>query len=303
MNLSSVAIAFARSRPALTRRLLRAWARWIEGDPERAHWLFLHLKDATGLRLLRTARLLDGQQMRVDPFDSVGDAILREGCFEPETVLVFERLLRPRGRIVDAGAHAGQYTLIGSRLLGVGGEVHPFEPDPQTFELLEANVVLNRCSNVILNPCALSDQAGTATLHLAPTTNIGGNSLAVTDCTTGASLSVRTLTLDGYLGEDQDPDLIKADVEGAEWPLLRGAERTLHRAAPHLILEFSVHTRAFAYGTDELVAWLAARGYRLYDMGPVPLKPHVVSARSAEWYNVLAVHQDRIPSLRAEGLL
>jgi FkbM family methyltransferase len=253
--------------------------------------------------LERTARLFDGQRMRVDPFDSVGDAIFREGCYEPESVQVFERLLHPGARVVDAGAHIGQYTLVASRAVGPGGEVHAFEPDPATARLLRANVALNRCGNVRVNELALSDQDGTATLHLAAATNIGGNSLGVTDCSTDGCIEVRTRTLDAYLGSGPGIDLIKADVEGAEWLLLRGAQRVLARAAPHLILEFSVHTRAFGYERADLADWLAARGYRLYAIGPLPLAPLTIADRAQDWYNVLAVHADRTGAVTDAGVL
>ena len=62
--------------------------------------------------------------------------------------------------------------------------------------------------------------------------------------------------------------VLKADVEGAEWSALRGAEKLLeHRQAPHLIVELNRKTcSAFGYDPMELVDWLLGlpTGYRMH---------------------------------------
>ncbi len=44
--------------------------------------------------------------------------------------------------VVDIGANIGHYTLLFSKLVGPTGRVIAFEPMPETFELLCANVAL-----------------------------------------------------------------------------------------------------------------------------------------------------------------
>jgi hypothetical protein len=58
------------------------------------------------------------------------------------------------------------------------------------------------------------------------------------------------------------PDIIKIDVEGAEWDVLKGAEKTLERNHPILFL--SLHPRALAIrgeSPDMVLDWLKQRGY------------------------------------------
>jgi hypothetical protein len=71
---------------------------------------------------------------------------------------------------------------------------------------------------------------------------------------------VKTLDLDRL-------DFIKADIEGWELRLLHGAESTLGRFRPRLLLELS--GMALARAGDRLAdafAFLAARGYRAFRM-------------------------------------
>jgi hypothetical protein len=73
---------------------------------------------------------------------------------------------------------------------------------------------------------------------------------------------VKTLDLDRL-------DFIKADIEGWELRLLHGAESTLGRFRPRLLLELD--GTALARAGDRLVdafAFLAARGYRAFRLEP-----------------------------------
>jgi hypothetical protein len=59
-------------------------------------------------------------------------------------------------------------------------------------------------------------------------------------------------------------DIIKLDIEGAEWMTLRGAVETLARCRPILILEIGRETCLDAgYEPEALVDWLTSQGYRV----------------------------------------
>jgi len=58
------------------------------------------------------------------------------------------------------------------------------------------------------------------------------------------------------------PGLIKIDVEGTEWEVLKGAEGTLRAHRPDLLL--SLHPEPLArigVAESQILEWLAARGY------------------------------------------
>jgi FkbM family methyltransferase len=77
--------------------------------------------------------------------------------------------------------------------------------------------------------------------------------------------SVSCLRLDRLLDDGATVDLIKVDVEGAEYNALLGAEATIRRCRPFIISEFSPSMMpgiSHVSGEDYL-RWLIALGYHL----------------------------------------
>lgn len=243
-------------------------------------------------RLPLRARLGNGLVLDVVWRDHVSESIVRSGYYEPETVALFERFLRPGMVALDVGGHIGQYTLVASRLVGPGGQVHSFEPDPETFAWLQHNCELNGLANVRTNRIALSDSSGTQTFYFATTHDIGANSLAEPLNFSGRKAEVACLPLDEYLRERgiARVHLVKMDVEGAEMAVLAGGERLFSSPErPILIMEFEEkRQRAFGRSCREMGRWLVERGYDLYRIG-AQLEPYTPSDADPRSLNVLAV--------------
>lgn len=66
-------------------------------------------------------------------------AVIRRGYWEALETEIFCGLLRPGGLVIDVGANFGHYALIAANAIGPEGLVVAFEPDPETFALLDAN--------------------------------------------------------------------------------------------------------------------------------------------------------------------
>jgi FkbM family methyltransferase len=152
------------------------------------------------------------------------------GTYEREQTRLFEHLLRPGGVVLDVGANVGYYTLLASVLVGDGGAVHAFEPEPRNAEFLRRHLRINGRRNVTVQQAAVSDRAGTARFTFGTGSGTGHLGEAGT-------LEVRTLRLDDYCAEHGIvPAAIKIDVEGAEMSVLAGACETLARHRPVLFL-------------------------------------------------------------------
>jgi len=141
----------------------------------------------------------------------------------------------PREKLaVDVGGNIGVYTYHLSRLAKT---VVAFEPNPKYFARLAA---LN-LKNVRLEQTALSSQAGTGNLrvpHVNGQPDEGMGSLeqtAVLDKNLHSSSRVSTRTLDSY--QFLNVGFIKIDVEGHEESVLRGAQLTIERDLPSLLVE------------------------------------------------------------------
>jgi FkbM family methyltransferase len=217
------------------------------------------------------AKLGNGLAMHVVWSDHVSNHILAAGYYERETVAVLERFLRPGMTFLDIGGHIGQYSLVASPLVGPTGQVHSFEPDPETFAWLRDNCRRNGLTNVRLNQVGLADRASVQTLYFSYRHDIGSNSLAQPKHFSGRSVDVTCLRLDDYVRSHGigRVHLCKMDVEGAELAVLRGGERLFSGPQrPVLILEFEEERqRAFGASCRDLASWLGQRGYKLYTIG------------------------------------
>jgi len=243
-------------------------------------------------RLPLRGRLGNGLAIEVVWRDHVSESILRSGYYEPETVALFERFLQPGMVALDVGAHIGQYTLVAARLVGPTGQVHSFEPDPETCAWLEGNCARNSLPNVHVNRIALSESTGTRTFYFATTHDIGSNSLAEPLNFSGRKAQVECMPLDSYLASRglARVHLVKMDVEGAELAVLRGGERLFSNPErPVLIMEFEEkRQRAFGASCRILAQWLVDHGYSLYRVG-AKLEPYAPSDADPPSLNVLAV--------------
>ena len=195
---------------------------------------------------------------RVPPSSAVrfhywGRVIARR--LEPEVRFV-ARLVTPELAAVDIGANYGVYTVA---MLKAGARVVAFEPLRECADALR--LFSKRCAGrLTVHETALSDQPGSATLHLPH-----DSSRALTGLATLAPMSTRhedrqveLRTLDSY--ELADVRLIKIDVEGHEQSVIRGAERTIaanHR--PSLLIE--VEQQRLDRPIGEVFAQLTGLGY------------------------------------------
>jgi hypothetical protein len=71
--------------------------------------------------------------------------LIRRGHWEAFETEVMLDILRPGMTFVDGGANFGHYSLTAARCVGPGGVVHAFEPHPDLYADLQANIALNAC--------------------------------------------------------------------------------------------------------------------------------------------------------------
>lgn len=235
-----------------------------------------------------------GLRFRFRTEDDVGRHIYKRGVHEAAlTRFVTEHVDYREGDVVfDVGANIGWYSLLLDRVLPEGAEVYAFEPDPANFALLQENLRLNAARRVIPVNRALAETTGTETLYRYAAKNQGRHSLLPVNA--GERVTVRTTTLDDFaesrgLG-DRVPRLIKIDVEGYEYFVLRGGEGVLRRCpavlteyAPGLMRRGGVEPRLLL----ELLDGHGFRPHLLGENGEVRAIPVDLLAGMAEGADVL----------------
>lgn len=161
---------------------------------------------------------------------------------------------------IDIGAHVGYYTILAHKL---GAEkIIAVEPDVRTYRILKRVVDVNKLDNITVINSAVWDKSGVKLkLHLS---RFSGHSsvfplnLKKRDILT--IIDVRTTTLDeiGRTLSLEKIDLVKIDVEGAEFNVLLGAVEVINRFRPLILIEIKDINR------ENVLNFLESKQYKFF---------------------------------------
>ncbi len=133
--------------------------------------------------------------------------------------------LKSGDTVIDCGAYIGDFTLYAAAAVGPSGRVIAFEPDAGIYGRLLANIELNGLKNITAVNKGLWSNDGVLKFV---GDNVKGYSFMFGG-DTPAAVDTPVVTLDNELVRLKvgRVDFIKADVEGAEIELIKGAVKTL----------------------------------------------------------------------------
>jgi FkbM family methyltransferase len=211
---------------------------------------------------------VEGFSMQLD----MRDGLCRDlwASRSPPQGSLFAKLCQPGDVVIDVGANIGYVALMAARQVGPTGRVIAVEPGPRSFLLLQTNAERNFPDRIVPVHAACDEVDGTATLFVSDYSE-ENNSLRLDPVVGGAhEETVTTRSLCSLCQEmGITPDVVKIDVEGAEWRVLNGLlANGTDRAAPRLIF-FEVYignSRAFGYRPSELCRWIEGQGYRIVSL-------------------------------------
>lgn len=158
--------------------------------------------------------------------------------FLPEGPYEFKNVRLAKGdTVIDAGANSGEFSLLSAYK---GCRTYAFEPSNYVIEkYLKPVIKLNKelSENIIVAPYALCDKKGWSKFSM-PSTNMAGGTIRDSANEDERSEKVELISLDEYVDENniQRVDFIKADIEGSERDMLKGAKRILKDFGPNLAL-------------------------------------------------------------------
>ena len=180
---------------------------------------------------------VQGHRMALDRHDTL--ALRRYGAFEPLATALLPRLVKKCDVVIDVGANIGYYTLLCARLVGNEGVIYAFEPEPESYRLLERNAKLNGYRNIIPQRKALGARCGTTPLWVNLGSNQGDHRIYDPRESNRTRLEVEVVALDDMLPSNTTVKFVKIDIQGAEPLAVRGMERVLARSrGAHLLTEF-----------------------------------------------------------------
>jgi FkbM family methyltransferase len=115
--------------------------------------------------------------------------------------------------ILDCGSNIGMAILFFKRVYP-GSSIIGFEPDPDTFAILQRNVAQNGLTDVTVLNCALSDRDGTVGFYKWSQRKSPGQMSILPERGGDVRIDVPARRLSSLI--TGDVDLLKMDIEGAE---------------------------------------------------------------------------------------
>jgi FkbM family methyltransferase len=159
---------------------------------------------------------------------------------------LLESVIQPNSNCIDIGCHKGEI-LDWMIRFAPHGIHHAVEPIPYLFKALKEKYTQ---SNIHLHALALSDKAGKLNFNVvknAPAySGIRQRKYAIQNPDVEV-IEVNVQRLDDIIPAQQAVRLIKIDVEGWEFEVLKGAEQTIRRCRPVVVVEQKPHD---AYSSD-----------------------------------------------------
>jgi len=175
--------------------------------------------------------------------------------------------------IIDCGSNIGMSVLFFKRLYPES-TVLAFEPDRETFNLLEKNVRGNNLDNVEIFNKAVSDSDGAIDFYSNPD-NPGALTMSIYSTWNPEKISykVETVKLSRYI--TKPVDFLKMDIEGSEYVVIEElAQQDKLRLIHEMLMEYHHHMNP---GEDRLGKMLAVLeengfGYQIHSVLKMPFQ-------------------------------
>lgn len=160
--------------------------------------------------------------------------------------------------VLDCGGHIGSFTMyVKSHWSKV--KIVVLEPVPENIELFRTNIQLNQLKDITIVPYALYGQSGTFFIDLE------GKQFDAVNITTEKPnhdkfITIEAKTLDEIVASNniQTIDVMKLDIEGAEYNVFEHSLSALSKHVKRIIMEF--HPAGDKAKRDEIVSRLCTDG-------------------------------------------
>ncbi len=191
---------------------------------------------------------------------------LQESAHHYGEVVFLESVLCPGMAVIEGGANRGVTAVAIAKAVGRKGHVYAFEPVPEYFEVLQANIALNKMANISAGNFAISDRTGPLTIYKH------GEGSGVAPVQDAEIISVEGVTIPEFLSAHHIPkvDFVNLDCEGSELFIFRNAAAWLKHEAPPIFCE--VHRQymeTLGHSVDDAVNLLSELGY---EVSPIQVK-------------------------------
>jgi FkbM family methyltransferase len=194
--------------------------------------------------------------------------------YEPETLRIFDAVLKEGDSVIIAGAHQGFFVLYLAALVGKTGKVYAFEPEKKNFEILSEKV--KGIENVEIHNFALGEREASAKFYFN-SDNDGGHALWDVSKNPHNTKSqenplienVEVKTIDSLFPDGiENLKLLMLDAEGSEHSIIKGGINTIADSeTPYIICEINNFAlRQCMTSQLSLRSYLSMYGFKPYVM-------------------------------------
>ena len=160
--------------------------------------------------------------------------------YEKDNFEFYKAEIKEDNTILDIGGHIGLNAVLFARLAHKG-KVYVFEPAPNTFNIINDTVRINKLQDrVTVTQQAVSNNSGSTFFYMADS-NLADNANSLIHHRLDKKLKkieVQLTTIDEFIAANniKKVDFIKMDVEGAELDALKGGIGCLKTYKPKMTL-------------------------------------------------------------------
>ena len=198
------------------------------------------------------------------------------GLHEFQDMAFLLHFLRPADMFVDIGANVGSYTILGAS--EIEARTTSFEPIPETFKILESNILINRINDRVT---ALNIGLGATKGTLEFTKSQGPVNHVATE-NEKDTISVPVEVFDNIINIDH-PALIKIDVEGFETEVLKGMSMALvNDNLKAIIIELNGSGKRYGYDDAQIHKKLLSNGFNPFRYDPFKRKLYQLENHGSE---------------------
>lgn len=246
-------------------------------------------------------------------FNRIRKLYFRVPDFNDETIAFHKKLINNDSIILDIGSNRGFFTYHYSNK-AKKGFVYSFEPIPKTFNLQNRLLKFFRINNYKSFNLALSDKVGNIEMIL-PRQGHLPEDLCATIKTENVEKSFANFeiintacdTLNNIISKEkiEKIDFIKMDVEGAEFLVLKGAEKALN-LRPIIFMEMiDRHFKKFGYRKKDIISFLKNMNFEpmFYDEGKSLLIPFELDGLGNEALDVYFIPVEKMSALKGRNLI
>jgi FkbM family methyltransferase len=181
-------------------------------------------------------------------------------AYERDVASAIDRFCKSGSTVLDIGANVGAHSLRMAKQIGEKGRVFAFEPTSYAYKKLLRNISLNACTHVYPVQIALSDtNMRRQLINFRSSWRINNTQVAQEPS------MVDFARLEDWWRANAEGrfEIVKLDVDGNEFPILKGGLRLIEEFSPLILME--VGAWHFESHETNPVTFLQRLGYRFWD--------------------------------------